>query len=163
MPLWIPQVRTQNGIQSTTFNITDMGPLILATTQDPASLHLNFTAPFTLQLQLNSLAYATRALLLGSVSTNWLNDTANSSVISASFFQVFTIPDQPQITEFAWGDVIGGIEATAHNITAALLGLHLGVQDDQCLMDQTVNVYQYNARNLWLPYGVSITSHDFYQ
>ena len=137
-----------------TFNITDTRSLATA---DEFNLNrLNDTTHFILPLQLLSLAYSTRDLFVGNISRSksHLNfEDVQSQVISAQFFKTATIPGQ--LTQYLWEDVIGGIEATAHNITAALLGLNLGIQDGQCLVDKIVNVYQYNSRNLLLPYGVS--------
>lgn len=129
--------------------------MLSATTYDA-----NNRQPSVKALQLGAMALATRELLLGSLSvmTNpaeivW---SFNSTARAASFLNM-GLGDTRQ---FVWGDVISGIQQTAANVTASMLNLNLGMQNSTCLYTQTELVYSYHRLNLWLPYGVSISSRN---
>lgn len=148
----VPQVRILNGQQSVGYNVTHTGPLL--DTQDPEVTKLHQDEYLQL-LQISSLSATTRSFLLGSVSIlhGASDDTPqfSSSVISAAFFDTSLNTG----TDLTWGDVPRGIEQLSHNVSAAILTMDLGVQDSTCIVSTQDIIYEYNRKDLWLPYGVS--------
>lgn len=127
--------------------------MLVATAHDQ-----NGNQPSTQALRVGAVALATRQLLLGSLSVKtdpsdiyW---SFNSTARAASFLSM----GLGNLVQFVWGDVIKGIEETAANVTASMINMDLGLQNSTCLYTQTQLVYTYHRPNLWLPYGVSISS-----
>ena len=104
---------------------------------------------YALWLQVASIAYATQSLFLGSevINTSGLLDDS----LPAGLHSFLKFDDN----QFAWRNVLQGIEEMSHNITAALLALSLGMMDAECFIDQPFVIYQYSSFALWIPYGVS--------
>ncbi|KAG8992135.1 hypothetical protein FRB90_001077, partial [Tulasnella sp. 427] len=140
---------SRTGQQSVLYNVTHIGDLITTKSDNVTIEEWNYA------LQLSSLAFSARALLLGSLSTmmgaSELTPSFDSSVTSAAFFD----PSLDSGTNFMWGDVLGGIEQLSHNISAGILTMDLGVQNSRCFMNTHEVVYQYDRLNLWLPYGIA--------
>ena len=108
-------------------------------------------------MQLASLAYATRALFLGSA---FFEGVGSSDIFVTDTRPVpITGAQARDGKEFVWGDVVQRIEEMSHNVTAALLTLQLGNMSTECFFDQQAVVYQYTSFVLWAPYGVSLHSH----
>ena len=142
------QVRILNGQQSVSYNVAHTGPLL----QTEAAIwyqgkHI---------LQLFSLSNTTLDFLLGDVfilhGATYDTSQFRSSVILAAFFD----PSSSSGTDLTWGDVSRGIEQLSHNVSAAILTMDLGVQDSTCIVSTQDIIYEYNWKNLWLPYGVSV-------
>jgi len=115
-------------------------------------------------LQLASISYATQALFIGdavllspislrlSNSSSPLQDNRPPGQPSFLDIPVGSDASEPQ---FVWGDALKGIEEMSHNVTAALLSLHLGTMSAECFFDHQDVVYRYGSSALWVPYGVS--------
>lgn len=150
----LTQVRTLNGEQFVSYNMTPTGPL-QSTAFWPANGSANQDI---IALQVGAVTLAARSRLLGVVS--WLyypvarvsitNDS--SPVIMSSFLNV------SDSDAFVWGDVITGIQQTAANVTAALLNVDLGLKDGECTFSHSALVYRYKPENLWVPYAVCPSS-----
>ena len=112
-------------------------------------------------MQISSLSATTLDFLLGDVLISHGGATEipqfSSSVILAAFFNTSSNSG----TDLTWGDVSGGIEQLSHNVSAAILTMDLGVQDSTCIVSTQDIMYEYNWKNLWLPYGVSTVSCIF--
>ena len=109
--------------------------------------------------QLLSIYSTTMSLFLGStvVLSNGYIMTDNTPAGQPSFVEKHaeTHPgDLGIVSEFAWGDVLKGMEEISHNITAALLTLQLGTMSTECFFDYQTVVYRYHSFALWVPYGV---------
>ncbi|KAG8987308.1 hypothetical protein FRB90_003416, partial [Tulasnella sp. 427] len=142
-------IEHSSGQQSVSYNVTHIGDLITTKGDNVTMEEWNYA------LQLSSLAFSARALLLGSLSTMMgasdLTPSFDSSVTSAAFFD----PSLDSGMNFMWGDVLGGIEQLSHNISTGILSMDLGVQNSRCFMNTHDIVYQYDRLNLWLPYGIA--------
>jgi hypothetical protein len=105
-------------------------------------------------MQLASISFATQELFLGTtvLQHGALND--HRSPGQPSFLDIKVGPGILGAA-FSWGDVLKGIEEISHNVTAALLTMHLGTMNAECAFDQQVVVYRYSFFGLWVPYGVS--------
>ncbi|KAG8894421.1 hypothetical protein FRC00_009006 [Tulasnella sp. 408] len=142
-------VRTINGEQSVSYNMTPTGTLtstVLIT--DPRE---NYMAS-----QIGAVTLAARSRLLGVVSWLYYGSSltamynVSSPVFGSSFLNI------SEYDAFIWGDVITGIEQTAANVTAALLNVNLGLKDSECTFGHTALVYRYKPENLWIPYGIAL-------
>lgn len=139
-----------NGVQTVSYTTDVTGPM-------PPSTHFdqNNDQPTYAALQIGAIGLAARNHLLGSLSITsnpaGSHDDYNSSVISASFLNVSTIG----VESYVWGDVVGGIQETAANITASMLQLNLGgMKNSTCIYTNQNLVYAYHWLGLWIPYGV---------
>ncbi|KAG8975058.1 hypothetical protein FRC05_006481 [Tulasnella sp. 425] len=145
-------VRTFNGEQLISYNVTPTGPL-QTTSFWPGN---GSSDQDHIALQVGAVTLAARSRLLGVVSWLWFpasrvsitNDSA--PVILSSFLNV-SDPDT-----FVWGDVITGIQQTAANVTAALLNVDLGLKDSECTFSRSALVYRYKPENLWVPYAITL-------
>lgn len=154
----------KGGVQSITMNITQMtSPILNVTDTTLVTQHtLHDAARLTLWMQLSSLSYAIRELLLGDAVLESNFDVArttytlkdNTQASQAVFMDTAQSSGDDKL-EYIWGDVIKGIEEISHNITAALLTLQLGTMNAVCFFDQEHMLYQYTSFALWAPYGVS--------
>jgi len=146
------QIRTVNGQEFVSYNVTHTGALINTAGNDGANLPLG---EYLYALQQSSISSATRSLLLGTVSilhgASAETPKFDSPVISAAFFD----SSLNSGADFTWGDVPRGIEQLSHNVSAAILTMDLGVKDSTCIVSSQDIIYEYNRLNLWLPYGVS--------
>ncbi|KIO17023.1 hypothetical protein M407DRAFT_33324 [Tulasnella calospora MUT 4182] len=145
-------VRTINGEQFVSYNMTPTGPLKSTTTATTGEA----AEEGYIALQVGAVTLAARSRLLGVVSwlyypvarVNIYNDS--SPVLLSSFLNV------SDTDAFIWGDVITGIEQTAANVTAALLNVDLKLKDSECTFSHTALVYRYKPENLWIPYGIAL-------
>jgi hypothetical protein len=169
------KVQTKGGVQSVTTNVTQITSPIPNVTNETLVFTNLSGGMVNFWMQLASVSYATRALLLGDVIL--LSSTALqlASGESAMPFKDNRTASQPAFldkpvgsnasdTQFVWGDVLKRIEEMSHNVSAALLTLHLGTRSAECFFDKQTVVYQYRSFALWAPYGVSnfflLSCHD---
>lgn len=145
-------VQWLNGVQTVSYTTDVTGPM-------PPSTHFdqNNDQPTYAALQIGAIGLAARNHLLGSLSITsnpaGSHDDYNSSVISASFLNVSTIG----VESYVWGDVVGGIQETAANITASMLQLNLGgMKNSTCIYTNQNLVYAYHWLGLWIPYGIAL-------
>jgi hypothetical protein len=155
----LPKVRTQEGIQSVTTNVSKVtSPIPDVSNATVVSANID-NGSLGLWMQLASLSYSIQALLLGNVTVIFgADDTIirdETQASQASFLST------PLATDFIWGDVLTGIEEFSHNVTAAFLTLQLGTMNTTCHFDYQVVVYRYNRLALWVPYGVKVPFYSF--
>ena len=137
----------KGGLQSVTTKVTQItSPFPTFGVMSNSSSHF--------LMQLSSLYYATRALFMGSVYIDLDGSLVDNIMGQPSFLEILPNNSSPSPL-FVWGDVLKGIEEMSHNVTAALLTLHLGNISSECFYDQQTVIYQYSSFALWLPYGVS--------
>ena len=143
----------KEGTQFVATNITYMGSPV-----EPAMYNISTPNDYFLN-QLSAITYATQAVLLGQavlVSSTILHYSSFDDTRLLSKPSFLEMQDQGNIyPQFVWGDVLKGIEEMSHNVTAALLTLHLGKMNAECLFQGQQGFYQYSSFELWLPYGVS--------
>ncbi|KAG8997331.1 hypothetical protein FRB90_012525 [Tulasnella sp. 427] len=145
-------VQRINGVQLVSYTTAITGPMPPSTQYDENNRQPSFAA-----LQIGGIGLAARNHLLGSLSITsnpaGSHRDYNSSVISASFLNVSTIG----VESYIWGDVVGGIQETAANITASMLLLDLGgMKNATCTYTHQDLVYAYHWLGLWIPYGIAL-------
>ncbi|KIO17022.1 hypothetical protein M407DRAFT_33323 [Tulasnella calospora MUT 4182] len=145
-------VQRLNGVQIVSYTSSVTGPMAPATHFDQ-----NNDQPTYAALQIGAIGFAARNHFLGSLSVTsnpvGIREDYNSSVISASFLNISTIG----VESYIWGDVVGGIQDTAANITASMLLLNLGgMKNSTCTYTNQDLVYSYHWLGLWIPYGIAL-------
>ena len=107
-------------------------------------------------MQLASISYATQALFLGNITSGIDDGTVTDNTLAGQP-SLLRLPVESVGVglQFAWGDVLGGIEELSRNVTAALLTLQLGNKTTECFFYPPDVVYQYSSFELWAPYAVS--------
>lgn len=153
-----------NGIQTVQYNVTYGDPILPVTTPDDfIALSTSHDPAAKRAYQVASIAYITRATLLGQITANYdlygIDWNVTTQVTSAAF--VNTQRDEGYSDDsWVFGDVVAGIEQLSHNISAALLNLNFGYVASECSLDLSLVVYQYDPKDLWLPYGASATNRS---